>query len=189
MTSPSCAVGSSLPRGFPTCVTGTLSEPQRCISLYARSSDWTLFLKRQPVSDPSSLLFRQGKLDCIIKTEHSLMLADKCSDARIEYHPGGEQSYASPSSKNCTDPQKSPRPSVLARSGHFVPVQPRWRTFFRDYIFSFREGGSMGDLPPLTPSPLSTPSTSPVLNKSLRFASRSRKEARTVTSLQQPACT
>lgn len=168
---------------------GTLSKPQRCMSSYALFSDyWTLFPKRRPVSDPSSLLSRQGKLDCIIKTEHSLMLADKCSDARVEYHPGGEQPYTFSSSKNCTDPQESPRPSVLARSGHFVPVQSRWRTFFRDYILSFREGGSRGDLPSLTPSHSSAPPTSPVLNKSLKLATRRRQEARPVASLQQPAC-
>ncbi|CED84339.1 Phospholipase/carboxyhydrolase [Phaffia rhodozyma] len=83
-----------------------------------------------PIDGNTATLHIIGKVDVIISEARSLALADNCEDSRVEYHDGG----------------------------HFVPSKASYRNFFRDYISSFEEGGSQGDVPSpvsATPTPVS----------------------------------
>lgn len=104
-----------------------------------------------PIDTPTLHII--GKVDVIISTERSLALVDKCNDARVEYHDGGES--AAPSLSSRPVPRSALTRVAHLPPGHFVPSKGSFRNFFRDYIGSFAEGGLQGDVPP----PASAPAT------------------------------
>lgn len=102
---------------------------------------------------PTPTLHVVGRTDVVISEKRSLALFDQCDDARLEYHDGGALPL----------PLFLPLLALTAVApppGHFVPVKPKFREFFRDYIASF-DGGSQGDVPPPRPSPPNSTASSP----------------------------
>lgn len=77
----------------------------------------TLFHPYYPIHTPTLHII--GKNDTIVTPTRSQTLIDRCTNGRVEEHDGG----------------------------HWIPSKATWRSFLREYMTSFGEGGSNGDVP------------------------------------------
>ena len=93
-----------------------------------------------PISASLPTLHIMGRGDVVVPPERSLSLVEKCENARVEYHDGGESARYQDLRSSRTLCSGCDAIIVVwwetaalaeARIGHFTPSKASWRHFFK----------------------------------------------------------